>query len=257
MKILVIEDELAALSCLMKDLENKQGFIKVLAYLHTVENTMEWLQHNPQPDLILMDIHLSDGPTSIIFKSFALTCPIILMTDDLRQLNESLEYNSIGYLMKPVNPEKLDSAIRKYQLFRQHFAENGIPERTECRPGLKKKSRILVKQGTEYHAVKVEDIGYFYTEGRLIFVVNKDNRKLLAEKTNLSDLSEELDPNLFYRANRKYIINANFIKRFMPIDRNKLSVELTLPLSEEIIISQENAPEFKKWIKEETAETGF
>ena len=102
----------------------------------------------------------------------------------------------------------------------------------------------------EFQTVRTEDIVYFFTEHKLVFLVDKDNRKYLAEKSNLSELEEELDKNLFYRANRKYIINANFIKRFKPLDRSKLSVELQLPINEEIIISQENSSSFKKWISE-------
>jgi DNA-binding LytR/AlgR family response regulator len=254
MKILVIEDEPAALSCLNRGFENKEGSFKVLAYLSSVEQSVQWLLQNPQPDLILMDINLPDGPSSTIFKSCPISCPVILMTHDLRLISESLEYNSMGYLLKPINPDNLHSAIRKYQLFRNHFASADLSNPESRDLPLRKKSRILVRLGMEYQTVKVEDIVYFYTEGKLIFVVNKENRKLLAEKSNLSDLEEELDQNLFYRANRKYIINANFIKRFMSVDRNKLSVELTLPLLEEIIISQENTPDFKKWIKEESME---
>jgi DNA-binding LytR/AlgR family response regulator len=114
----------------------------------------------------------------------------------------------------------------------------------------KKRSRILVKKGMEFQTVRVEDTGYFFTEHKLVFLVDKENRKYMAEKNNLSELEEELDRNVFYRANRKYIINANYVKRFKPLERSKISVELTLPVSEEIIISQENSASFKKWIGE-------
>jgi DNA-binding LytR/AlgR family response regulator len=114
----------------------------------------------------------------------------------------------------------------------------------------RKRSRILVRKGAEFQTVRIEDAGYFFTEHKLIFLVDKENRKYMAEKSNLSELEEELDKNLFYRANRKYIINANYIKRFKPLEKSKISVELTLPVSEEIIISQENSASFKKWIGE-------
>jgi len=102
----------------------------------------------------------------------------------------------------------------------------------------------------EYQTVRVEDTGYFFTEHKLVFLVDKENRKYMAEKGNLSELEEELDRNIFYRANRKYIINANYVKRFKPLERSKISVELVLPVNEEIIISQENSASFKKWISE-------
>ncbi|HLI94451.1 MAG TPA: LytTR family DNA-binding domain-containing protein, partial [Puia sp.] len=118
-----------------------------------------------------------------------------------------------------------------------------------ARPG-RKRSRILVRKGAEFQTVRIEDACYFFTEHKLIFLVDKENRKYMAEKSNLSELEEELDGHLFYRANRKYIINANYIKRFKPLEKSKISVELTLPVNEEIIISQENSASFKKWIGE-------
>jgi DNA-binding LytR/AlgR family response regulator len=102
----------------------------------------------------------------------------------------------------------------------------------------------------EFQAIKVEEIVYFFTEYKLVFLVDRENKKYLAEKANLSELEEELDNKTFYRANRKYIINANFIKRFKPLEKSKISLELVLPVNEDIIISQENASTFKKWISE-------
>lgn len=115
----------------------------------------------------------------------------------------------------------------------------------------KSKSRILVRKGQEFQAIRTRDIVYFFTEHKLVFLVDKDNKKYLAEKSNFSELEEEeLDKKYFYCANRQYIINVNFIKNFKPFDKSKLSVELELPVKEDIIISQENAASFKKWISE-------
>jgi two-component system LytT family response regulator len=149
----------------------------------------------------------------------------------------------------------LGSALRKYQTLRDHFVNNYDPSANHSLPEFwtkndRKKSRILVRKGVEFQTVRVEDAGYFFTEHKLIFLVDKENRKYMAEKSNLSELEEELDKNLFYRANRKYIINANYIKRFKPLEKSKISVELILPVNEEIIISQENSASFKKWIGE-------
>ena len=99
--------------------------------------------------------------------------------------------------------------------------------------------------------VKLDDVTYFFTEHKLVFLVDKDNKKFLTECKNLTELTEMIDKKIFYRANRKYVINVNFIKRFKPLDKVKISVELILELPEEIVISQENAADFKNWIQKQ------
>jgi two-component system LytT family response regulator len=173
---------------------------------------------------------------------------VIFTTAYDKYLTQAFEYSSIDYLLKPINPEKLKNAIKKYKNLQNHFVNNHASLLEFLNNQDKKKSRILVKKGIEYQTVRVEDIAYFFTEHKLVFLVDKENRKYLAEKNNLGELEEELDRNLFYRANRKFIINANYVRRFKPLERSKISVELVLAVNEEIIISQENAASFKKWM---------
>jgi len=158
--------------------------------------------------------------------------------------------NFMWSLLKPIAQNKLRTAIRKYKNLQTHFVNNHSVLFDYLNNHEKKRSRIIVKKGLEFQTVKLEDVAYFFTEHKLIFLVDKDGKKYLADKNNLADLEEDLDKKYFYRANRKYIINANFIKRFKPLERSKISVELTLAVNEEIIVSQENAASFKKWISE-------
>ncbi len=116
----------------------------------------------------------------------------------------------------------------------------------QCR----KRSRIVVKKGADFYMIRMEDIAYFFTENKVVFVVDQTGNKYLADINTLSELDGSLDESIFFRANRKYIINANYITRYSPVDKSKLNIELTVPVQEEIIISQENAPVFKKWISE-------
>ena len=175
---------------------------------------------------------------------------IIFTTAYDKYLTQAFEYSSIDYLLKPISQDKLKNAIKKYKSLQTHFTNNFSQFPDSFPHSDKKRSRILVKKGMEFQTVRVEDTGYFFTEHKLVFLVDKENRKYMAEKNNLSELEEELDKNFFYRANRKYIINANYVKRFKPLERSKISVELVLPVNEEIIISQENSASFKKWIGE-------
>ncbi len=250
MNVLIIEDEKPAYENMVEELQAIDEGISVLSGCGSVDECIRWLNRNPQPDLILMDIQLSDGLSFNIFKACRITCPVIFTTAYDKYLTQAFEYSSIDYLMKPINQDKLRNAIKKYKNLQNHFVSNHSSLYDYLNNHEKKKSRILVKRGMEFQTVRVEDVVYFFTEHKLIFLVDKENRKYLAEKSNLGDLEEELDRKIFYRANRKYIINANYVKRFKPLERSKISVELVLPLTEEIIISQENSASFKKWIGE-------
>ncbi|MDR3714896.1 MAG: LytTR family DNA-binding domain-containing protein [Puia sp.] len=248
MRVLIIEDEKPAYENLAGELLAIDHSISVIAGCDSVQECIRWLNRNPQPDLIMMDIQLSDGLSFNIFGACSITCPVIFTTAYDKYLTQAFEYSSIDYLLKPINPEKLKNAIKKYKNLQNHFVNNHASLLEFLNNHDKKKSRILVKKGIEYQTVRVEDIAYFFTEHKLVFLVDKENRKYLAEKNNLGELEEELDRNLFYRANRKFIINANYVRRFKPLERSKISVELALPANEEIIISQENAASFKKWM---------
>ena len=250
MKVLIVEDERPASENLVEELQAIDDNISVVAGCNSVDETVRWLSRNPQPDLILMDIQLSDGLSFNIFKACEITCPVIFTTAYDKYLSQAFEYSSIDYLLKPISQDKLRGAIRKYKNLQSHFVNNHSSLSDYLTNHDKKKSRILVKRGMEFQTVKIEDVGYFFTEHKLVFLVDKENRKYMAEKSNLSELEEELDRTIFYRANRKYIINANYVKRFKPLERSKISVELVLPVNEEIIISQENSASFKKWIGE-------
>jgi DNA-binding LytR/AlgR family response regulator len=270
MKVLIVEDEQPAFCNLAEELHIIDEKIDVVAGCSSVEETIRWLNENPQPDLILMDVQLSDGLSFSIFKNCRVTCPVIFTTAFNEYLTEAFRFNSIDYLLKPISAWSLNNAIQKYKTLQAHFVgaiehadhsadqhstDHHAPDQHSSLPDLisrtdRKRSRILVRKGAEFQTVRIEDAGYFFTEHKLIFLVDKENRKYMAEKSNLSELEEELDRNLFYRANRKYIINANYIKRFKPLEKSKISVELTLPVNEEIIISQENSASFKKWIGE-------
>jgi DNA-binding LytR/AlgR family response regulator len=276
MKVLIVEDEQPAFFNLAEELHVIDEKIDVVAGCSSVEETVRWLNENPHPDLILMDVQLSDGLSFSIFKNCKITCPVIFTTAYNEYLTEAFRFNSIDYLLKPISASSLHNAIQKYKTLQAHFvgalehsdhpvaeqhasdihaADHQSADHPTSLPDFisrtdRKRSRILVRKGAEFQTVRIEDAGYFFTEHKLIFLVDKENRKYMAEKSNLSELEEELDRNLFYRANRKYIINANYIKRFKPLEKSKISVELTLPVNEEIIISQENSASFKKWIGE-------
>lgn len=248
MKLLLIEDEIPALENLKLCINSLDNTIEIAGTATSVSGSLSWLKNNMVPDLILMDIQLSDGLSFYILKDGEIKCPVIFITAFDKYILEAFEYNCIDYLLKPIECNKLANALNKYKSLKYHFINNYASIIDYLQYGKKNKSRIIVKKGSEFLSLKLEDIIYFFTEHKLVFAVDKDNRKFLCEMNSLTDFEEILDEKTFFRANRKYIVNANYITKFKSIDKSKISVDLFLPVNEEIIVSQENAASFKKWI---------
>ncbi|MFT4152189.1 LytR/AlgR family response regulator transcription factor [Parafilimonas sp.] len=248
MKVFIAEDELPALENLKMCLNNIDNNIEVAGTAGSIAQSLNWLDNNAVPDLILMDIHLSDGLSFHVLKEDHVNCPVIFTTAYDRYMTEAFEYNCIDYLLKPVDAGRLSVALNKYKNLRQHFINNHAFIIDYLQNSKKSKSRIIVKKGTEFLSLKPDDIVYFFTEHKLVFAVDKDNRKFLCTTSSLADVEDMLDETKFFRANRKYIVNADHITKFKSIEKSKINVEVVLPLNEEIIVSQENAAAFKKWI---------
>ncbi len=250
MKVLIVEDEKPAVENIIDCFRNIDESILVIGATGSVKESVNWLRENPLPDLIMMDIQLSDGLSFNIFNNITITCPVIFVTAYDKYLTQAFEYNSIDYLLKPIDQHKLGNTIKKYKTLRNYFVNNYSSLFEYLNTQNKKKSRIIVRKGLEFQTIKIEDIAYFFTEHKVVFLVDRQNKKYLAEKNTLAEMEEELDEMIFFRANRKYIVNANYISRFKSVDKSKISVELSVPVNEEIVVSQENAASFKKWINE-------
>jgi DNA-binding LytR/AlgR family response regulator len=250
MKIFIIEDEIPALENLRMCIANIGNNYEIAGTAHSIAESLYWLRHNPLPDLILMDVQLSDGLAFHILKEDSIHCPVIFITAFDKYMVDAFEYNCIDYLLKPVEETRLANALHKYQNLQRHFINNYSTVIEYLQHTKKSKSRIIVKKGIEFLSLRLDDVVYFFTEHKLVFAVDKDNRKFLCETNSLSDIETMLDENTFFRANRKYIVNANYITKFKSIDKSKISIELFLPLNEEMIVSQENAAAFKKWMSE-------
>jgi DNA-binding LytR/AlgR family response regulator len=247
-KTIIIEDEKIALENLLYHIRLTREPISVLATLETVEDSVHWLSTNPQPDLIFMDIQLKDGISFNIFEQVKVTAPVIFITAFDNYMVQAFEHTGIEYLLKPINEQDLIKAITKYKSLQNHFL-NSYDHLLDLFAGKdgSKKTRIVVKKGIEFQSIPLDDVAYFFTEQKISFLITKEGKKFLVDK-NLKELEEELDPKKFYRANRKFIININFVKSYRSYDKIKIQVELTVPVSEEIIVSQESAVDFRKWI---------
>ena len=251
LNVVIIEDEQPAVENLISELDYLNTEHNVVAILRSVEESIKWFKSKEtELDLIFMDVQLADGKSFNIFEAVEINTPVIFTTAYDKYLMQSFEYNGIDYLLKPIFPEKLKQAIVKFKNLKTHFTSNFLKLLNgSATHSHTMKDRIIVKKGIEFQSIKAEDAAYFYTEHKLIFLVDKEGKKFMTHSNNLGDLMGQLNKKMFYRANRKYIININFIKKFKPVNRVKLEVELTMPVAEPIVISQENTSDFKDWIE--------
>jgi DNA-binding LytR/AlgR family response regulator len=248
MKLLIVEDEMPAYETLVRSIRNLDIRVDVAGWARSVREAINMLRIE-KPELIFMDVQLSDGLSFNIFKHVNVNCPVIFTTAYDEYVTQSLQYNGIDYLLKPVESKKLEAAIMKYEKLKLHFSQSQVIEKDgHPEKPVIPKERLLLKKGNDYVAVKSSDIAYFYTQHKISFAVCENGDKLVVNKKML-EIENDLDMSVFFRSNRQFIINKNFVKKFRMCDKSKIFLELTVPVREEIIISQENASDFKAWLQ--------
>jgi DNA-binding LytR/AlgR family response regulator len=246
MNVIIIEDELLAKAKLEAMLISLDKSISILAKLSSVKDSIQWLSQNPSPDLAFVDIQLSDDHSFEIFRQYPVKFPVIFTTAYDKYLLESFEFNSIDYLLKPITEEKLKRSLEKMATLRTHFLQENILKLIQPTPA-PSRNRIIAKKGTEFVALDIGEIAYFYTEHKIVFAKDFSGRQLILDK-NLAELEADVDPKSFFRLNRKYIANLKSIERFKP-DNGKIRVFLNPEMKEEVYVSKETAPEFRLWIE--------
>jgi DNA-binding LytR/AlgR family response regulator len=219
---------------------------------------VEWLQQNPAPDLILMDIELADGQSFEIFKLVEVTSPVIFTTSYDEYALKAFKVNSIDYLLKPVQKEELQLALDKYQQMKLRYAVRDTAEGEarldvllkELRRQLEPKEyrkRFLVKQGQKLVSIDIGDIAYFFSDGRLNFFKTTDNRKFVVDYT-MDELEEMIDPKHFFRISRAFYVSVGCIDRIEEYFGNRLILTLRPALDKEALVSREKVTDFKKWM---------
>ncbi len=246
-KTILIEDERMIAEEFKKILLNTSADIELTNSFATVKDTVEYLKVNQEPDLIFSDVQLPDGLSFDIFTQVSIKSPIVFITAYDQFIVNAFECNGIDYLLKPIDEADLAKALSKYRSLEEHFNDpraffNGFKQ--------KSKSRMIVRKGIENIALRLEDVVLIYTEEKVVFAVDKNGKKYMVDQ-RLTDLEQELDAGIFFRANRQYIVNIGFIKSYKTYERVKLQVDLSMPnLNHHIVVSQETAPLFKRWIAE-------
>lgn len=247
MKVVIIEDELPAANKLKKMLQVLSFDIEIVKQLTSVQESLSWFQQNPLPDLIFMDIELSDGLSFNLIEKANISCPIIFITAFDEYWQEAFEHNSIDYLLKPLKKERLESALEKFDEIRNYFAaryQNLLDQHSNQK---KYKERFLVKRGKEFASIPIGDIAFFYAVHKLVCLVEKNGSKYILD-TSLSEIEKQVDAAAFFRANRKYLLHLDSIKRIAALPKSKLLLETSPVAPDEIIVSSENSADFKKWI---------
>ncbi|MCD8176850.1 MAG: LytTR family DNA-binding domain-containing protein [Tannerellaceae bacterium] len=251
MKAIIIEDETLAVRSLKTLLmQNSVSDIDVVAELESIEESVGYFRSMPSPDIIFMDIHLADGNAFKIFEQVDIDSPVIFTTAYDEYALEAFKVCSIDYLLKPVTLDSLERALNKLKLFDPEERKAHVNRtRTMLQGGGKIKS-LLIMLADKFYPLPVEDICYFYTANEKVSAFTADGKKHPVDRT-LDALSEQLDEHTFFRANRQFIIARKSIKDVDLWFGSRLSVNLTQPVPERIIISKTKSPVFKKWILEE------
>lgn len=246
MNILIIEDELPAQAKLEEMLKVLLPQARIMAKLGSVAESLEWLGKHPSPDLAFVDIQLSDSDSFEIFRKHPVSFPVIFTTAYDKYLLESFEFNSIDYLLKPITEEKLKRSIEKVQKLEQHFIKGNLLKLVNTFQQTETRSRIVARKGTDFITIHLENVAYFYTEHKVVFVRDYSGKQWIVDQT-LGDWETQLQGNNFFRLNRKYLVSAKAIERFKP-DNGKIRVYLKPEVKEEVHVSKETAPAFREWI---------
>jgi DNA-binding LytR/AlgR family response regulator len=244
MNVIIIEDELPAREKLEAMLRAIDPAMRVLATLGSVHESIVWLNTNREPDLAFVDIQLSDDHSFEIFRKHPVKFPVIFTTAFDKYVLESFEFNSVDYLLKPITEEKLSKSIEKVKNLKKHFLQENILNLIQQKPSVQ--GRILARKGTEFVALNTEEVAYFFSEHKIVFVRDFTGRQMIVDK-NLSELEGFLNQETFFRINRKFIVNQKAIDRFKP-DSGKIQIFLKPEMKEVIHVSKETAPGFRKWI---------
>lgn len=247
MKVLIIEDEAPAYRRLVKLIGECDNSIEIAGIIESVKDGISWFNENPAPDLIFSDIQLADDLSFTIFKQLNITTPIIFITAFDEYAINAFKFYSIDYLLKPVGVNDLKISIEKYKNIHNKPAISNFEEILKKITEKNYRTRFLVAFRDGLIPVEINDIAYFYSENSVCFLVTKSKKSHIISET-LDSLESQLDPKMFFRANRQFILSANCINKVEPYFNQKLIVKVDPTCEQEITISKNKATTFKSWL---------
>ncbi len=249
MNTLIIEDEEPAAARLKKLLKEIDPGIHVLDAVVSVKSAVRWFNQHEMPELILLDIHLADGQSFEIFRQVKITAPVIFITAFDEFAIQAFKVNSIDYLLKPVKKEELQDALKKFRTLysaKQSADFNKLLETLkDQKPEYKK--RFIIRYGDHIKTINIEDVAYFFTQEKINFLRTHDNKTYPLD-FNLDKLEALLDPSVFFRINRQFIIGIPSIDQMFAFSKSRVKVKLKPPTDEDTIVSTERSSAFKEWL---------
>ena len=246
MKVLIIEDETAASENLIAMLQEIDPEIEVLKVLESVQQTVRWLSSNPAPDLIFMDIHLSDGSAFTLFQEMEVTVPIVFTTAYDQYALDAFTVNSIDYLLKPIKTSELERAIDKFRRWNHSDVMDYLQRMMKMRPDSHTTS-LLVPLRDKLVPVSMDDVACIYSTDRKTQIYLKSGQMMLYNRS-LDSIIVGLDPSRFFRANKQYIVARDCVKEIVIWFDSRLLVRMPIDLPEPLFVSKNKAAEFKNWM---------
>lgn len=257
MKVFIVEDEELAQKKLQKTLHSVDPTAEVVGIAESIRSSVNWLQNNPTPDLILMDIELCDGQSFEIFDKVDVKSTVIFTTSYDEYALKAFKVNSVDYLLKPVQKEDLQAALDKMKNLKQLYGgsnsspsinvDNLVKELQQKLSPKEFRKRFLVKHAQKLVSIDVTDIAYFYSDGRLNFFKTNDNKKYVVDYT-MDELESMLDPDKYFRISRSFYVSISSIDQIHDYFGNRLLLHLKPEVDKEAIISRERVTEFKNWM---------
>ncbi len=247
MKVLIIEDEAAAVNRMRKMLVEIDPTIEVIAYVPTVSGSVQWFTDNDAPDLAFFDVQLADGDSFEIFQQIDVPCPVIFTTAYDEYAVRAFRVNAIDYLLKPIKKDELAAAVKKVSAgapVRDHSALAGRPDTDKPAAYIK---RFLIRYGDHFKLVEPSQIAYIHSMQKNTFIRTKEGRDLPLEES-LDRLEPQLDPEKFFRLNRQLLVHIQSIKELLAYSKSRVKVMLDPSYGDDAIVSSERSAEFKRWL---------
>jgi len=249
MKIVIIEDEESAVERLISLLKSLDYDFEVLEVFDSVQTSVAYLKNNKQADLIFMDVHLADGDSFEIIQQVEILTPVIFITAYDEFAIKAFKLNSIDYLLKPLKKQDLQAAVDKFKKLSKPQEKLEIAELLKVfqTPNKGFQKRIVIKLGQAIKVVEIADIAYFFTEDKAEYLCTFDGHKMLMD-FHLDEVQGMVDPKVFYRINRQFIVNIKSIEQMFTHSKSRVKLVLNPNYSDEIIVSAERSPDFKQWL---------
>ncbi len=248
MNILIVENEKHSAEKLQKLLRKIDSANNILGVIETVEGVINWMQENPAPDLIFMDIQLDDGLCFEIFETVNISTPVVFTTAYDEYTLKAFRVNSLDYLMKPVEEDALRLALEKYRKYWSGMQAGNELRNLFREMGGSYKTRFLIRIGEKYRSVQVSDVRYFHISERSVFLRDVNGKDYGIEHS-LEKLQGMLDPSKFFRINRDCTVNISSITLMYSHSASRMQLSISgEPDSDLFVVSREKVASFKKWI---------